>query len=156
MTDPASDLVVPVGTSYETPIEVCKEIDRIADFLRWEYPGISFSCGNTYDSINFTTNEDGTPATKPSREEFDSRYSFYCSSGRAFQKLRKERDTKLKKTDFLATQDFPFPSNEIRTAWHTYRQQLRDLPISHTAHLNSDDELVVDWPKPPLWPANVV
>ena len=65
--------------------------------------------------------------------------------------LREERDKKLKATDQYGLSDFPFKTEEIKQAWFTYRQQLRDLPQnSLNISLNEQNELVgVEWPTPP-------
>lgn len=73
------------------------------------------------------------------------------------KKVLSNRNIRLQKTDYLMTTDFPFPSEEIKQAWIRYRQQLRDLPVTG---ISTDPEnqyrLLVTWPTPPIWPANVV
>lgn len=54
--------------------------------------------------------------------------------------LRVERNKRLAKTDYLATIDYPHPSEEVKQAWLDYRQALRDLPAN-----------TVD-PENPVWP----
>jgi hypothetical protein len=72
-------------------------------------------------------------------------------------RFREERNKKLASTDFLMVSDFPFPSEDIRTAWRTYRQALRDLPVTSPPAVNEENtQLIITWPKPPIWPANVV
>lgn len=44
--------------------------------------------------------------------------------------LRLERDNALKATDKFAVADYPFSSEEEKTAIYQYRQALRDLPQS--------------------------
>jgi hypothetical protein len=68
-----------------------------------------------------------------------------------YKYLRIERDKKLKATDQYGLSDFPFKTEEIKQAWFTYRQQLRDLPQnSLNISLNEQNELVgVEWPTPP-------
>lgn len=42
------------------------------------------------------------------------------------------------------------PSDEVKQAWITYRQALRDLPSNSTPLLNKDDQLTnITWPTPP-------
>lgn len=69
-----------------------------------------------------------------------------------FRYLRKERDSKLRETDHYALPDFPHDSDEIRQAWLTYRQALRDLP-ANSPNISLDSgtgELIgVTWPTPP-------
>jgi len=76
----------------------------------------------------------------------------------AIEELRLERTSRLKKTDHLMVSDFPYPSEDIRTAWVTYRQNLRNIPVtSSTPRIDEDGSLVdIIWPTPPIWPANVV
>ena len=73
-----------------------------------------------------------------------------------WKNLREERTRRLAATDFLMVSDFPYPSEDIHTAWVTYRQALRDITATTSRDLNEDGQLVVTWPTPPIWPANVV
>jgi len=57
--------------------------------------------------------------------------------------MRKIRNEYLKETDYLATIDYPHPTEEVKQAWLDYRQALRDLPANTT-----DPENPV-WPTPP-------
>jgi len=70
--------------------------------------------------------------------------------------FRQDRNNKLRATDFLAMEDYPFPSADIKTAWRTYRQALRDLPVTSPPTQVEEDQFIVTWPTPPIWPANVV
>lgn len=68
------------------------------------------------------------------------------------KKLRKIRDSKLRNTDQYVLPDFPLESDDIKQAWLTYRQALRDLPAnSPNVSLDYDTgELTgVVWPVPP-------
>ena len=70
----------------------------------------------------------------------------------SLKKLRKIRDSKLRNTDQYVLPDFPLESDDIKQAWLTYRQALRDLPAnSPNVSLDSDtNELTgVEWPVPP-------
>ena len=61
---------------------------------------------------------------------------------RAWARLRKDRNIKLAKSDWMALYDSP----SISTAWKTYRQELRDLPSKY------DDTTVqgtITWPTEP-------
>ena len=89
------------------------------------------------------------------QEQYDEEYSRQTTL-EAFNELRLERNNKLKKTDHLTVSDYPYPSDTIRSAWITYRQQLRNLPVTVTPSYDENGHLVVTWPKPPIWPANVV
>ena len=71
----------------------------------------------------------------------------------ALNKLREQRNDKLKQTDPYVLPDYPHVSDEIRQAWLDYRQQLRDLPAnSPDAQLDLETgKLVnVEWPTEPI------
>ena len=76
------------------------------------------------------------------KTEYDS-----LVSGEALSELRKERNNKLKDTDFYALSDVTMSSEMT-----TYRQALRDLPSNYTT---SDGEALTDnlsnlnWPTKP-------
>ena len=92
---------------------------------------------------------------KYTQEQYDDEYSKQITL-ETFRELRQERKLRLTSTDFLMTEDYPFPSPEIRQAWKTYRQALRNLPVTSPASYDENGLLVVTWPTPPNWPANVV
>ena len=61
--------------------------------------------------------------------------------------LREERDQRIAKTDWRASSDLT-----LADAWKTYRQALRDLPVSASPKLNSQYQLdltSVNWPTEP-------
>ena len=60
-----------------------------------------------------------------------------------FIHLRKERNDRIAKTDYLFTSDYPHASEEAKQAWLDYSQALRDLPA------NTADPKNPDWPTPP-------
>ena len=63
--------------------------------------------------------------------------------------LREERFRLLSECDWAQGADVP---NSIKTAWQTYRQQLRDLPASASPKLDEFYELdlsSVTWPSKP-------
>ena len=63
--------------------------------------------------------------------------------------LREERFRRLAECDWTQGSDVP---NSIKTAWQTYRQQLRDLPASASPKLDEFYELdlsSVTWPTEP-------
>ena len=63
--------------------------------------------------------------------------------------LREERFRRLSECDWTQGADVP---NSIKTAWQTYRQQLRDLPASASPKLDEFYELdlsSVTWPTRP-------
>jgi len=64
--------------------------------------------------------------------------------------LREERNLLLDKTDKYVVIDYPHPSEEVKQAWLTYRQELRDLPATATPQLDENGNLTnVTWPTPP-------
>ena len=65
--------------------------------------------------------------------------------------LREERDNKLLETDkYTSIPDWPHPSEEVKQAWITYRQELRDLPATATPQLDENGNLTnVSWSTPP-------
>ena len=110
----------------------------------------SFNSGNTYESIIFPEGYE-----KPSKDDFETKLREYCAA-KPLRELRQQRNRRLTSTDFLMTEDYPFPSPEIRQAWKTYRQALRNLPVTSPPSYDENGLLVVTWPTPPIWPANVV
>ena len=62
--------------------------------------------------------------------------------------LREERDKKLLETDkYTSIPDWPHTSEEVKQAWVTYRQALRDLPATATPQLDENGNLleVKEW-----------
>jgi hypothetical protein len=110
----------------------------------------SFNSGNTYESIIFPEGYE-----KPSKDDFETKLREYRAA-KPLRELRQERNRRLTSTDFLMTEDYPFPSPEIRQAWKTYRTALRNLPVTSPPTYDENNQLVVNWPTPPIWPANVV
>ena len=105
---------------------------------------------DTYESITYPEGH-----TKPSKEVFDAKLQELIDA-HPLKRLREERNNKLKQTDFLTVSDFPHPSEDIRSAWLAYRQKLRNITATETPSLDEKYQLVVTWPTPPIWPANVV
>ena len=64
------------------------------------------------------------------------------AAARAWAKLRRERDVKLAKSDWMALYDSP----SISTAWKTYRQELRDLPSKYN---DTTVQGTITWPTEP-------
>ncbi len=92
---------------------------------------------------------------KPPKEEFEAKFQELIDAQPLIE-LRVQRNRLLKQTDFLTVPDFPYPSENIRTAWLAYRQKLRNITATETPSLDEKYQLVVTWPTPPIWPANVV
>lgn len=64
------------------------------------------------------------------------------SEAEHLHQMRSRRDGLLRETDMTQIPDYPI-SAELRTAWASYRQQLRDLPETTT------DPADIIWPEPP-------
>ena len=87
-------------------------------------------------------------ATKPTETEINNKIS-ELDSAEAMRLLREERFRLLSECDWTQGADVP---NSIKTAWQTYRQQLRDLPASASPKLDEFYELdlsSVTWPTEP-------
>lgn len=105
---------------------------------------------DTYESIIFPEGYE-----KPSKEDFETKLREYRAA-KPLREVRRQRNVKLSATDFLMTEDYPFPSTDIKQAWRTYRQALRDLPVTSPPSYDENGHLLVKWPSPPIWPPNVV
>ena len=84
--------------------------------------------------------------TKPTETEINSKIS-ELDAAEAMKLLRQERDQRIAKTDWRASSDLT-----LADAWKTYRQALRDLPVSASPKLNSQYQLdltSVNWPTEP-------
>ena len=78
------------------------------------YLNHSWSCGETYDSLEWYD----TTLAKPTLEELELKYDDLL-----LDNMRQERNRLLKDCDFRALPDYP-----NRKAWLSYRRKLRDLP----------------------------
>jgi len=109
---------------------------------------------NTYEGIVWGDDES---IPRPTKEQVEAKLKELMDAyDPPLIFLRRERNSKLQSTDFLMVADFPYPSEDIRTAWVTYRQNLRNLPVTSPASFDENNNLIVTWPTPPIWPANVV
>lgn len=110
--------------------------------------------GDTYEDIDWG-DDDTIP--RPTKEQVEAKLKELIDAyDPPLIFLRQERNLKLQSTDFLMVSDFPYPSEDIREAWKTYRRNLRNITATVTPSLDEDGQLVVTWPTPPIWPANVV
>ena len=86
---------------------------------------------------------------KPTLAECETAWQEIISEA-PMKQLREERDKKLFDTDYRIVADFPYPSEVVKQAWITYRQELRDLPATSTPQLDENGNLTnVTWPTPP-------
>ena len=87
--------------------------------------------------------------SKPTDAEIEAK-RIELQNALPINKLRRERDNKLKKCDVYGLSDYPFTNDTIKQAWLTYRQALRDLPATASPQLDSNGFLTnVTWPTPP-------
>jgi len=90
-------------------------MDMIQSTLLKYYKYNSWSCGDTYESLEWT---DITP--QPSKEHLESLWIDLSK-----EMMREERNQLLKESDYTALIDFPSTNKQ---AWLDYRQELRDFP----------------------------
>ena len=116
---------------------------RIQDALLLLKPGSEFSItNNDYSKLRWL--DSGT--TVPTITEVNNKVA-ELDAAEPMRLLREERDKRIAKTDWRASSDL-----EISNAWKTYRQALRDLPVSASPKLDSNYELdltSVSWPIEP-------
>lgn len=101
------------------------------------YNGQTWSLvGEKYEGLTWS---DENTVSKPSFDDLIVKYN-EIAAARPLNKLRKERNELLDKTDKYTVVDFPHPTEEAKQAWLDYRQALRDLPANTTD------------PENPVWP----
>ena len=84
--------------------------------------------------------------TQPTETEVNSKIS-ELDNAEPMKLLREERNRRIALTDWRASSDLT-----LADAWKTYRQALRDLPVSASPKLDSNYELdltSVTWPTEP-------
>ena len=110
-------------------------------------PNCSFSGSNDdYSTLEW---DDTNTQPKPTLAECEAAWQEIISEA-PMKQLREERDKKLLETDKYSINDWPHPSEEVKQAWLTYRQALRDLPVTATPQLDENENLTnVTWPTPP-------
>jgi len=82
------------------------------------YLNYSWSCGDTYDTLEWYD----TTLAKPTEEELELKYDELL-----LDEMRQERNRLLSETDYTALPDFP-----QREMFLEYRQKLRDFPTVWT------------------------
>ena len=117
----------------------------ISDAILILKPGASYIVrGNVYSGIEWLD----SGQTKPTETEINNKIS-ELDAAEPIRLLREERFRLLSECDWTQGADVP---NSIKTAWQTYRQQLRDLPASASPKLDEFYELdlsSVTWPSKP-------
>ena len=108
-------------------------------------PGASYIVrGEVYSDLEWLD----SGQTKPTETEINNKIS-ELDAAEPMRLLREERFRLLAECDWTQGADVP---NSIKTAWQTYRQQLRDLPASASPKLDEFYELdlsSVTWPSKP-------
>ena len=120
----------------------------ITDAIKELCPNCGFSVKD--DDYNTIVWNERNILPKPSLEEVNSKLD-ELRLLQPMKKLREERDKKLLETDkYTSIPDWPHSSEEVKQAWITYRQELRDLPATATPQLDENGNLTnVTWPTPP-------
>ncbi len=120
-----------------TTEKMCRILIKLnADFI---------SCSETYDTIIWKENA----INKPTENDIQAEIST-IENEMSFKLLREERNLLLDKTDKYVVIDYPHASEEVKQAWLTYRQSLRDLPATATPQLDENGNITnVIWPTPP-------
>lgn len=85
------------------------------------YPGVGFGIGDSYESLNWTSET----VPKPTKEHLEILWD-EMKDEYELNLFRVERDALLKESDVYVLPDFPHKTPEIKEAWLKYRQALRD------------------------------
>jgi DNA phosphorothioation-dependent restriction protein DptG len=108
-------------------------------------PNSCLSGGLTYESVVWKENATNIPTKEQVESKIEELRLLI-----PMKKLRHERNIKLLETDKYSINDWPHASEEVKQAWVTYRQALRDLPSISTPQLDENGNLTnVTWPTPP-------
>lgn len=120
-------------------IDYATVLIRIRNNFKWKV-------SNTYESIIW---DESNTLSKPTLAECEAAWKEILNEA-PMKKLREERNIKLLETDKYLISDWPHLSEEVKQAWITYRQELRDLPATATPQLDENGNLTnVTWPTPP-------
>ena len=106
-------------------------------------PNCAFGCSDTYDSIEWYSNN---TESLPTEDEVNAKVTELINA-EPYRLLRIERNRRLQETDWRASSDLTISGD-----WKAYRQDLRDLPAQQTPKLDSDGELdstSISWPPEP-------
>lgn len=116
-------------------------------------PDVDLQLTDVYHSMWSSTPD----AVLPTKDEWNQKFNETISENQEIPigKLRERRNELLESTDKYALPDYPHESEEVKQAWITYRQQLRDI----TSTITDDTVLEMDpdyftvinftWPTPP-------
>ena len=106
-------------------------------------PNCAFGCSDTYDSIEWYSNNTESLATE---DEVNAKVT-ELQNAEPYRLLRIERNRRLQTTDWRASSDLTLSGD-----WKAHRQDLRDLPAQQTPKLDSDGRLdftSISWPPEP-------
>ena len=106
-------------------------------------PNCAFGCSDTYDSIEWYSNN---TESLPTEDEVNAKVN-ELKNAEPYRLLRIERNRRLQETDWRASSDLTLSGD-----WKAYRQDLRDLPAQQTPKLDSDgrlDPTSISWPPEP-------
>ena len=106
-------------------------------------PNCAFGCSDTYDSIEWYSNN---TESLPTEDEVNAKVTELINA-EPYRLLRIERNRRLQETDWRASSDLTLSGD-----WKAYRQDLRDLPAQQTPKLDSNGELdstSISWPPEP-------
>lgn len=108
-------------------------------------PNSCLSGGLTYESVVWKENATNIPTKEQVESKIEELRLLI-----PMKKLRHERNIKLLETDKYSINDWPHASEEVKQAWITYRQELRDLPSNSTPQQDENGNLTnVTWPTLP-------
>ena len=108
-------------------------------------PNSCLSGGLTYESVVWKENATNIPTKEQVESKIEELRLLI-----PMKKLRHERNIKLLETDKYSINDWPHASEEVKQAWITYRQELRDLPSNSTPQQDENGNLTnVIFPTPP-------
>ena len=109
-------------------------------------PSVSIACGTTYASIILHYTD---KPLVPEQTIIDLYPSYVQKYNLGI--LRGERQIRLAPTDYYGLSDYPFPDDTIKTAWLTYRQELRTITDRYpNPEVDENDKLLgVKWPVKP-------
>ena len=100
-------------------------LDTLKPNSLWQWQGTDYSGLNWVDSSQ----------TKPTESEIDAEVT-RLDNAEPMRLLRVERDRLLTACDWRASSDLT-----LADSWKTYRQALRDLPVSASPKLDSNGDL---------------
>ena len=97
-----------------------------------------------YNSIQWLTTDHNIPTWVHIQKRMK-----VIETRKCLEMLRDQRNSLLQECDYMFTSDYPLTHSQ-KTAWSSYRQQLRDLPQNCQPKLSEKMTLInVPWPEKP-------